>query len=121
MNDIHVDIMDYIYPTECTDEEFRQMWVEFEWENKVSVNTNVTDLRHYLLCLLKITNMHCLTPEKGLSGECGFLAANLCAKSIFGEDVIANLSIEKSSLRADLPVTGHVRIRSRSQGMAVSM
>lgn len=36
LNDIHVDIMDYIVPATCTDLEFRQMWLEFEWENKVS-------------------------------------------------------------------------------------
>ena len=35
LNNIHIDIMDYIYPADCTDEEFRKMWVEFEWENKV--------------------------------------------------------------------------------------
>ena len=35
LNNIHIDIMDYIYPASCTDEEFRKMWVEFEWENKV--------------------------------------------------------------------------------------
>ena len=36
LNDIHIDIMDYIVPATCTDSEFRQMWAEFEWENKVS-------------------------------------------------------------------------------------
>ena len=36
LNNIHIDIMDYIAPATCTDEEFRKMWVEFEWENKVS-------------------------------------------------------------------------------------
>ena len=35
LNDIHIDIMDYIVPASCTDSEFRQMWAEFEWENKV--------------------------------------------------------------------------------------
>ena len=35
LNDIHIDIMDYIVPASCTDTEFRQMWAEFEWENKV--------------------------------------------------------------------------------------
>lgn len=35
LNDIHIDIMDYIVPASCTDSEFRQMWQEFEWENKV--------------------------------------------------------------------------------------
>ena len=36
LNDIHIDIMDYIVPASCTDNEFRTMWSEFEWENKVS-------------------------------------------------------------------------------------
>lgn len=35
LNDIHIDIMDYIVPASCNDTEFRQMWAEFEWENKV--------------------------------------------------------------------------------------
>ena len=35
LNDIHIDIMDYITPAFCTDVEFRSMWSEFEWENKV--------------------------------------------------------------------------------------
>lgn len=39
LNDIHIDIMDYIVPASCTDSEFRQMWAEFEWENKVKVTT----------------------------------------------------------------------------------
>ena len=64
LNDIHIDIMDYIVPATCTDAEFRQMWAEFEWENKVSVNTTLSDLRDYLAHLLKSTNMRCLTPEK---------------------------------------------------------
>ncbi|GFY22378.1 coatomer subunit beta [Trichonephila clavipes] len=85
LNDIHIDIMDYIIPATCTDQEFRQMWAEFEWENKVSVNTNLTDLYDYLSHLIGFTNMRCLTPEKALSGECGFMAANLYARSIFGE------------------------------------
>ena len=35
LNDIHIDIMDYIVPASCTEPEFRQMWAVFEWENKV--------------------------------------------------------------------------------------
>ncbi|XP_055609985.1 coatomer subunit beta [Uranotaenia lowii] len=121
LNTIHIDIMDYILPASCTDTEFRTMWVEFEWENKVSVNTTLTDLHEYLKMLLKSTNMKCLTPEKALSGQCGFMAANMYARSIFGEDALANLSIEKPLDRPDAPVTGHIRIRAKSQGMALSL
>ena len=54
LNDIHIDIMDYIVPASCTETEFRSMWAEFEWENKVAVNTPLTDLHEYLASLLKV-------------------------------------------------------------------
>jgi coatomer subunit beta len=60
--DIQLDIMDYIRPAECRQEEFRNMWAEFEWENKVAVNTNINDLKDYLNHIIKSTNMNCLTP-----------------------------------------------------------
>lgn len=82
---------------------------------QVSVNTNLTDLHEYLAHLLKSTNMKCLTPEKALCGQCGFMAANMYARSIFGEDALANLSIEKPFNKPDAPVTGHIRIRAKSQ------
>ena len=40
--EIHVDIMDYIHPATCSDADFRSMWADLEWENKVNVTTNVT-------------------------------------------------------------------------------
>ncbi|KAJ3143811.1 coatomer subunit beta [Irineochytrium annulatum] len=117
MNDIHIDIMDYIKPASCNEGQFRSMWTEFEWENKVNVNTNITELRAYLNHVMKSTNMSCLTPEHALSGECGFLAANLYARSIFGEDALANICLEKQGNS----ITGHIRIRSKTQGIALSL
>jgi len=35
LNDIHIDIMDYITPASCADIAFRTMWDEFVCENKV--------------------------------------------------------------------------------------
>ncbi|RUP49758.1 adaptin N terminal region-domain-containing protein [Jimgerdemannia flammicorona] len=149
LNDIHIDIMDYINAAYCNETQvsiyflffsrlphglfieretlfrtaiwdvFRSMWIEFEWENKVNVNTNITDLRAYLNHIMKSTNMSCLTPENQLSGDCGFLSANMYARSIFGEDALANLSIERSG--GDGPITGHIRIRSKTQGIALSL
>ena len=61
----------------------------------------------------KQTNLPVL---QALTGECGFLAANLYARSIFGEDALANLSIERLPGSAEgTPVTGHIRIRAKSQ------
>ena len=50
--------------------------------------------------------MRSLTPEKAMSGECGFMAANLYAKSIFGEDALANVSLEKNLQKPEATVTG---------------
>jgi coatomer subunit beta len=108
----------------------------------VAVNTALTDLHEYLEHLLKSTNMKSLTPDKAMSGECGFMAANLYAKSIFSEDALANVSLEKNPAKPDAAVTGiffkktfflteflnmffqfsgHIRIRAKSQGMALSL
>ncbi|KAK8591209.1 hypothetical protein V6N13_031264 [Hibiscus sabdariffa] len=97
LNDIHIDIMDYISPAVCTDTAFRTMWVEFEWENKVAVNTVIQDEKEFLNHIIKSVNMKCLTAQSALDGECGFLAANLYAKSVFGEDALVNLSVEKQA------------------------
>ena len=40
------------------------MWAEFEWENKVQVNTTIKNLKDFLQHILKSTNMKCLTNEK---------------------------------------------------------
>ncbi|KAK8550605.1 hypothetical protein V6N12_039306 [Hibiscus sabdariffa] len=118
LNDIHIDIMDYISPAVCTDAAFRSMWAEFEWENKVAVNTVIQDEKEFLEHIIKSTNMKCLTPVSALDDECGFLAANLYAKGVFGEDALVNLSVEK---QADGKLSGYVRIRSKTQGIALSL
>jgi len=83
--------------------QFRSMWTEFEWENRVNVTTSVTyahctfdpgspdmlrffyrNPREYLSHVMKVTNMSCLTPEGALSGDCDFLSANMYARSLFG-------------------------------------
>jgi coatomer subunit beta len=79
LNDIHMDIMDYIRPATCTDEVFRSMWAEFEWENKVAISTSITSLVEFLEHVVSSTNMRCLTPhDKNEKGS--FLAANLYAR-----------------------------------------
>ena len=110
--------MDYISPASCSDLAFRAMWAEFEWENKVAVNTDITEVKEFLEHVMKSTNMRCLTPPAALEGESGFLAANLYAKSIFGEDALVNCSVEK---RLDGKICGYIRIRSKTQGIALSL
>ena len=54
LNDIHIDIMDYIKPAHCTEQQFRAMWTEFEWENRVNVSTTVSCVFLVILPLLSL-------------------------------------------------------------------
>jgi coatomer subunit beta len=120
MNHVHIDIMDYIHPATCTEQEFRSMWAEFEWENKVAVNTTFTDLEEFLDHIIASTHMKSLTPKSALVGTCDFMAANLYAKSVFGEDALVNVSVGKQT-EPEPKITGYVRIRSKTQGIALSL
>jgi len=149
LNELHVDILDYIERAWIGELAFRTMWSEFEWENKININTSITEVGAFLEHIMRNTNMSIvgrsykqsasgskdqkkgkLTSEdvqemlneavgiKKLIETSSFVAVNLYAKSIFGEDALANISIEK------LPegkLTGSVRIRSRTQGIALSL
>ncbi|KAK4047560.1 coatomer subunit beta [Microbotryomycetes sp. JL201] len=119
LNDIHIDILDYIQPAYCNEGQFRSMWTEFEWENKVAASSPSGDLYAYLQHLLESTNMKCLTPIDATSSQdCSYLSANLYARSLFGEDALANVSLERT---AEGSLIGHIRIRSKQQGIALSL
>ncbi|KAI9084467.1 hypothetical protein K1719_033455 [Acacia pycnantha] len=118
LNDIHIDIMDYIYPASCTGAGFRYLWTQCKWENKVAVTTTIQDEREFLNHILKCTNMKCLTPPSAFDGECGFLAANLYGKTVFGEEAFVNISIEK---QADDKLSGFIRIKSKNRGISRSL
>ena len=118
LSDIHIDIMDYILPAYCPDVQFRAMWAEFEWENKVAINTTFTDPKKFLDHIIACTNMRCLSPQNALEGDIDYLSVNLYARSVFGEDALVNVSMEK------LPngkLGGFIRIRSKTQGIALSL
>merc|ERR1719215_637198 len=150
LNELHVDILDYIERAWISELAFRTMWSEFEWENKININTSISEVGNFLMHIMKNTNMSIvgrsykkpaagdkkkdnrkkLTTEdvqemleeavgiKQLIETSSFVAVNLYAKSIFGEDALANISIER------LPegkLSGSVRIRSRTQGIALSL
>ncbi len=40
LNDIQIDVMDYLEPAHCGDTEFRELWQENEWENLVRRGRN---------------------------------------------------------------------------------
>ena len=42
--------MDYINPATVADVQFRSMWAEFEWENKVSASLELRPVRWTYMC-----------------------------------------------------------------------
>jgi hypothetical protein len=74
-------------------------------------------LQEFVKHIARQTNMRILTPISALEG-CTFLAANLYARSVFGEDALVNISVEH---RPDGTIKGHIRIRAKTQGVALSL
>ncbi len=63
--------------------------------------------------------MKCLTPVDNAQPTT-FLAANLYARSVFGEDALVNVSVEKKEDSSG-ELAGYIRIRSKTQGIALSL
>jgi hypothetical protein len=60
-----------------------------------------------------------LLSQNELQGS-NFLAANLYARSVFGEDALVSVSVEKKE-DSDGKLGGYIRIRSKTQGIALSL
>lgn len=126
-----VDIVEYIRPATIDEAEFRQTWTLLEWENKINItpvsirvaSSSELVLRLFLERLLAATHLACITPSFGLAEGGEYLAANMYAKSVFGEDVLANICLERTQSNdgTALVVTGHVRLRSKTQGIAIAL
>ena len=117
LNNISIESLDSIIPTKISNEEFQKKWSEYEWENKINVDTKINELVVFLKFITKEVKMECITPEKLFCNEIGFLSANLYATTIFGDDALANISIEER----DNKIIGTIRIRAKTQGVAVSL
>ncbi|CRH03854.1 coatamer beta subunit, putative [Plasmodium relictum] len=153
LNELNINMTDYINASFISSHLFRIMWSEFEWENKININTSIRDAFELLKLIIKNTNMTIVEkfmpleyyeletknrPEqanvnpidiyisyisnledlKCLINNSAFFAINLFSRSIFGEDSLANLSIQKNS---DGKLSGSIRVRSRTQGIALSL
>merc|ERR550537_1985150 len=57
LNELHVDILDYIERAWIGELAFRTMWSEFEWENKININTSITEVGSFLEHIMLNTKM----------------------------------------------------------------
>jgi coatomer subunit beta len=97
VNEIQIDFINELQQAVCTELEFKKRWAEYEWENKVQVNTTITDLREYVDHFARTLNVSLMTKleESDKDPSNSFLVANFYTKSKFEEDCLINLSIEK--------------------------
>ena len=113
---------------ECSELEFKKKWAEYEWENKVVVNTTLTDLREFVDYFSKSLNVSLMTKleESDNQSSNSFMVANFYTKSKFEEDCLLNMSIERLNLTPntggksnDVKITGLIRLRAKTEGMAL--
>jgi coatomer subunit beta len=119
INEIQIDFINELMPAECSEMEFKKKWAEYEWENKVQVNTNIPDLKEYVEYLASSLNIKLMTPISEADQQAGFLVANLYTKSKFEEDCLINLSIEKTQTAEGGRISGLIRVRAKTEGMAL--
>ncbi|CAK9096528.1 unnamed protein product [Durusdinium trenchii] len=93
LNELHVDILDYIERSWINELAFRTMWSEFEWENKVNINTSITEVGTFLEHIMRNTNMSIVGSEK--NQKKGKLTAEDVQDMLRDADALANISIEK--------------------------
>ncbi|KAJ6245880.1 coatomer subunit beta [Anaeramoeba flamelloides] len=118
LNDISINVLNYLIPSETSEIRFRQMWADFAWENKVLLSQEDMNFNEYIKILSKKTNMKSLVTYCEEDEEAGFFSTNMYAKSIFGEEVVANVSLAKTM---DNNITGHFKIRSQTQDLALAL
>ncbi|CAG9475751.1 coatamer protein, beta subunit, putative [Plasmodium vivax] len=73
---------------------------------------NVSPIDIYISYISSLEDLKCLVNNSA------FFAVNLFSRSIFGEDSLANLSVQKNP---DGRLSGSIRVRSRTQGIALSL
>lgn len=130
INEIQIDFINDLMEAKCSELEFKKKWAEYEWENKVQVNTTLTDLREFVDHFAKSLNVSIMTKleEADNKSSNSFLVANFYTKSKFEEDCLLNMSIEKVNLAAkagqpglksETKIAGLIRLRAKTEGMAL--
>jgi coatomer subunit beta len=62
INEIQIDFINELMPADCSELDFKKKWAEYEWENKVIVNTNISDLKEYVEYFANALNVKLMSP-----------------------------------------------------------
>lgn len=61
LNEIQIDFINELQPAECSELDFKKKWADYEWENKVQINTGISELREYVEYFAKALNVKVMT------------------------------------------------------------
>ena len=117
LNELRIEYLDQMTPCEIDIEQYQKKWMVYEWENKIPVDTEVTNLKEFAMMLSSVCKLQCITPTIMFCDTIGFISANYYAKNIFDEDALVNLSAEKNGNK----ITGWIRVRSKTQSLAINL
>jgi coatomer subunit beta len=76
-------------------------------------------LREYVDYFAQALNVKVMTAISEQDEQSGFLVCNLYTKSKFEEDCLINMSIEKVQGPDGGRITGLIRVRAKTEGMAL--
>ena len=74
---------------------------------------------HFILFCFTLLFLSLPNQTQTIAGS-SFLAANLYARSVFGVDALVNVSVDRKE-EGDGKLSGYIRIRSKTQGIALSL
>ena len=96
---------------------FPQLWTLLEWENKIDVpvNSRFGNLNQVLEYLSQNANIK--NTNSGRFEDQDYIACNFVGSSVFGDDILVNVCLEKVTAG----ITGQIRLRSQSESIALIM
>lgn len=148
LNDIQINILDFLVPKKCSDAEFRRSWAILEWENTVSSPTRPSGGRNSLLSVwisgtrqvfhsnlpfqvmvkTPIKDMRVFIDHIAKSARMGILTddailKNDCgfvAANFYTRSLFEEEAVANVSLirNAEGDLEGQIRVRAQSQGVA---
>jgi coatomer subunit beta len=124
--EIHIDMMDFIVPSEISLTEFRRKWVKYEWENRISINTTMGHASEFVNHIARAFKLKEVTHHQ-VNSE-AFVSTNLYARTKMGmhqyiyittidDDFLINISADLQ----DGKINGFIRIRSKVKGIVVNL
>lgn len=122
-NEIQIDLTEFIYPVEIPLDTFRRLWQMYQWENKITINTNIQNigiypfhnlLETFLQQVKQKLNVHIISDY---DPESEFVSVNMYAKTSLDEDFLINTSLEKTTNK----IQGYIRIRSEAKGLIMNL